>query len=572
MAAMVGARRHLAAAASASAVLAVLTAACVGATRAADPPELLRLAAAEVDAASIRRHVRVLGSDAFEGRGPGAPGGDRAASYLAATLREAGVAPFGEDGGFLQPMAMVGSTPLPASRLRVVDRGDVVEASLGEDYVLYSTGSQTWLPRPTPMVFIGYGIVAPEFDYDDYADVEVEGRVVVFLEGEPRSRDPAHFDGERLTIHAALESKVRTAVARGAAASVMVPTGSSWFGPAWAAQQREFGHEDMALALGLARHLAVVAHPERLAPALFEKALFDLEQVLQMDRASAVRSFHLTAALSFEGAFRDRTFLSSNVVGLVEGVDYRLKDSFVVLSAHYDHLGIGPGVDGDSIYNGVVDNATGVAGVLEMARVLSLARFRPQRSVVVLLSTGEERGNLGSRYFLEHPPAPLARMVANVNVDGLAFRAPPQDLIGIGGELSTLGESLRRAARAVGLRVTEPPEGGWTREAFVRSDQVAFAEKGIPAMLVTEGFRWHGWSPAAAFEATAEWMGRVYHTPADDLSQPLDFEAMARHAGVVLAVVLDVGMRPSEPEWRAGAPAAYARALHRAQESRGGRP
>lgn len=522
-------------------------------------------AAAAVSAEAIRQHTAALGSDAMEGRAPGTPGGLRAAAYIAGELERLGVRPLGDDGGFFQQVPMVANAPLPSSQLVLRSLGETRELELGRDYLLYATGAQTWLARPAPMVFVGYGIVAPEFDHNDYADVDVRGRVVVFLAGEPASDDPAYFLGPEPSVYAAVETKQRIALSRGAAGSVLIPdAGAS--GAGWERLRGEFAFEHLTLASTLPRHLSLVLHPG-LALALFADALYDFGRVRAMERGHTLRSFHLPVAVSFEGAFSSRTFLAPNVVGWIEGSDPELAATAVVVSAHYDHLGIGQPVDGDAIYNGVVDNALGVAGVLEIARVLTASGRPPRRSVIFLLSTGEEEGNLGASFFLDHPPFPLPRLAANINVDGLAFREGFEDVVAIGGDLSELGGMLEEAALALGLELGQGEGLVTGHEAYMRSDQGVFAQAGVPAILVNEGFRWKTTTPESALRQTVEWLAGVYHSPADDLEQPLDFTASRQHCGVVLALLLTVADSPVEPQWRPGVPYAYQRLLSIADET-----
>jgi len=523
-------------------------------------------AAAAVSADAIRRHTTALGSDALEGRFPGTAGGRLAAAYIAEELERLGVRPLGDGGTFYQRVPMEGNTPLPSSRLVLSSLGEARELALGRDYLLYTTGAQTWLPRPARMVFVGYGIVAPEFDYNDYADVEVRGRVVVYLAGEPSSDDPDYFLGPEPSVYAAAETKQRIALSRGAVGSVLIPSVDTASG-GWERLQREFAFEQLTLASTLPRHLSLLLHPD-LAPTLFANALYDFDQVRTMERSHTLRSFHLPVAISFEGSFSSRTFLAPNVVGWVEGSDSGLAGTAVVVSAHYDHLGVGPPVDGDAVYNGVVDNALGVAGVLEIARVVATSSPPPRRSVIVLFTVAEEEGNLGAAYFLDHAPLPLSRLVANINVDGLAFRETFSDVIGIGGDLSDLGEMLRGVALQLGLEVGRPEGVVAGHEAYVRSDQAAFAAAGVPAILINEGFRWKSSAPEAAVRQTVAWLAEVYHSPGDDLAQPLDFAASRQHCGVVLALLLTVADSAHAPQWCAGVPYAYQRLLSIADETR----
>lgn len=524
-------------------------------------------AADAVSADAIRRHTAVLGSDALEGRAPGTRGGRLAAAYIAGELERLGLEPLGDDGTYFQQVPLHGNIPLEESRLVLTSLGEPRELKLGADYVLYTTGAQTWLPRPVPMVFVGFGIVAPEFDYNDYADVDVRGKVVVYLAGEPQSEDPEYFLGPEPSVYAEPETKQRIALARGAVGSVLIPARDACDDECWSGMRREFAFEHLTLAYALPRHLSLVLRPD-LVPTLFRESLYDLDLVRVMQREHTLRSFHLPVTLTFEGSFESRNFLAPNVVGRIEGSDPRLADSAVVVSAHYDHLGVGPEVAGDSIYNGVVDNALGVAGVLEIARVLATRTGPPRRSVVFLLSTAEEEGNLGSTFFLDHPPLPLSRIVANVNIDGLAHREVFDDVIGIGGELSDLGELLRESAHALGLEMAEPDLVAAGHEAYARSDQAAFAEAGVPAILVNEGFSWKGTRREEAVRQMIEWLATVYHSPGDDLAQPLDFSASREHCGVVLALVMTVADALEPPQWRPGVPYAYQRLLSLADEPR----
>jgi len=512
----------------------------------------------------IRRHVVVLGSDALEGRAAGSRGGERAAAYIARELETLGLTPMGDRKGFLQQVPLHGNRPRSGSRLVVTSLGESRNLELGRDYLLITTGEQTLLPRSTPMVFVGYGIVAPEFDYNDYADVDVWGKVVVFIGGEPSSGDSEYFRGYEPSVYSALETKQRIALSRGAVASVLLApqdADPNW----WTERRQSYAFEHITPAAGVPRHLSLILHPS-LAPMLFEEALFDVAAVAEMARSHSLRSFHLPVQLEFVGDFQTRSFLSPNVIGVIEGSDPRLRETFVVVSAHYDHLGIGPAMEGDTIYNGVVDNALGVAGGLEIARVIQGQTRAPNRSIIFLFTTAEEAGNLGSSYFLEHSRVPLPRLVANINIDGLAFFEAFEDVVGVGGELSDLGRTLERTSAARGLTVTPASEIMWSHEAFARSDQAAFAEVGVPSILVSEGFHWNSTPFAQAVHQVLLWFETRYHTPSDDLEQPLDFNAAAQHGDVVLDLTWAVADHPRAPQWKPGSPFAYERLLSLAEE------
>jgi hypothetical protein len=507
--------------------------------------------------------VTVLGSDALEGRAPGTPGGNRAATYVAQQLALAGLEAAYNHRSLMQPVPLHGSVALPESILQVESLGNQRDLRLGDDYLLFTTGEQTLVPQFVPMVFVGYGIVAPEFDYSDYADIDVSGKVVVYLDGEPPSSDGRYFGGGRPTVYSTPEAKKRIALSKGARGSLLVPVVDGDPETVWRRARQEFAFEDLSLAYAVPGHFSAMLHPG-FGEWLFADALYDWQQVRAMASRGIVRSFHLPAKLRFEGAFLSRDVLSPNIVARIPGRDPVLRQSAVVVSAHYDHLGIGPEIEGDSIYNGVVDNALGVAGVLEVARVLGGLRRPPRRTVIFLISTAEEKGLLGTQFFLDHPPLPRSQMAANVNVDGLAFTGTFDSIIGIGAELSTLGRSLRDVAKRLDLEVEGLPDLFWGAESFSRSDQKAFAERGVPSILVNEGFQLRGMTEDEAVAASIRWLQTRYHTPFDDLEQPLDWQAVEQHCGVVLALVYTLAEDPRDPEWFQGTPYLYERLVSRA--------
>jgi len=521
--------------------------------------------ALEISAEAIRRHVFVLGADELEGRGVGAPGADKAAGYIAGELKRYGLQPLGPGASFLQPVPLHGSRPDPSNELFLVTPCGSGPLRLVGDYLLELGGSGTLLPQPVPVVFAGYGIVAPEFDHDDYRGIEVSGKVVAVLTGEPASRDPDYFDGARPTVYSTVEAKRRLALSRGARGTLLLP---SFQEPAWKDWEywvRQYLEETISLAYSVPRHLAVRLGPMA-ARRLFCGSELDLAGIHRLEARQQLRSFALESQVWYRGSFLERDFVSSNVAAVLRGADLELRDTWVLVSAHLDHLGIGPAEDGDAIYNGVIDNAIGVAGALEIARVLAKREKPPRRSIAFLFTTGEEEGLLGATHYVEHPLAPISRTVANVNVDGLAHLDAFSDVIGIGAELSSLGETLARVAGRRGLRVSAPPAVLADSEAFARSDQAAFAEAGIPAILVNEGFAGGRFPPQTALARFLEWGRTRYHRPSDDLRQPLDFAASRSHAALLADLVWELSEQAEAPRWRVDGPYAAAQARARAEK------
>lgn len=520
----------------------------------------LQQALTRLDTQEIQRHMSYLASDALGGRGTGQPGGELAAIYIANELARMGIQPFGDTParadddafGYLQQIPMHGSYPLPSSQLTLHTSEAKHRLALQQDYLLYTSGAQTFIPKPVPLVFVGYGIIAPEFDYNDYQSVDVANKVVVYLNGEPPSTDPGYFDGEAETMYAHPDNKRRMAIAQGARGSILIPNPRT-DQISWQHWVHDFSFEMISLAYSPASHLSLVIN-HNTAKMLFSGTVYDLNDIFRMDRDQTITSFELKSGLSFKGEFNEREFLAANVIGLLEGADSVLKDEYIILSAHYDHFGIGPAVAGDSIYNGAFDNAAGVAGVLEIARVLSQMEAPPQRSIIFLFVTGEEAGVLGSIYYTEHPRVPLHRTMANINVDGLAMFDEFNDIIGVGAEMSTLEDHLKWVAAELNLTVSKIPPQFALSEAFVMSDQIAFAKAGIPSMLVSEGLHYKNTTYEAGLQRMIDWGRDIYHSPFDDLKQEINLAAARQHCQLLLALTCSLANTAQAPEWRPGVP------------------
>ncbi|MBE0645775.1 MAG: M28 family peptidase [Bacteroidetes bacterium] len=535
---------------------------------AAQQPLLTDAVRGAMERVSVERlwhHASVLASDDFEGRGTGSQGERTAAAYISAAMQASGLEPLGDDGGYAQYVPLHGSTPLPDSRLTLVTPTGKRELSLGQDYLLYKTGAQTFIPQPLPLIFVGYGIVAPEYDYNDYQHLDVRDAIVVFLSGEPESDDPRYFEGSQRSIYAIPEMKQRIAFTRGARGSIMIPLPRLGTGYDWEDWQRMFASEDVTLPINVPSNLSVMLRLE-LAAMLFDGASSSLDDVLRMNANQSMRSFPLDVSMSFSGSFRDRDFLSANIIGLLRGSDPLLQDSYVLCTAHYDHLGIGLPVEGDSIYNGLVDNALGTAAAMELAHVLADSALRPKRSIVFVFLAAEEKGLLGSLYYTSHPAVPLYRTTACLNIDGLAIIDRFHDIVGIGTEYSTLSNLLERLAGELGLRVSEVPPDFSLLDAFASSDQLAFAQAGVPSLLVMEGNDYANVPDQLGYNRFLEWGRTRYHTPFDDTLQPVDRDALTEHAQVLCAVLASLANTYEPPQWIQGSRYINARLQSQAEE------
>ena len=506
-----------------------------------------------ISADSIQKHVEVLGHDSLQGRGTGTRGEQIAAQYIASYLKAYQLTPIGDQHTYFQSIPMHGSFPLPESQLKIYYEDREYQLVLGKDYLLYKSGAQTFIPQSVPLVFVGYGIIAPEFDYNDYQAIDVEGKVVVFLSGEPPSNDSSYFNGNNPTIYSYAESKQRLAISRGTIGSILIPSPRDSQHQDWQRCVRDFAFEDITLAYSVTGNLSVLMNSEA-AKMLFVKAPFNLEQVFEMDRNGIVHSFELNMSFSFKGVFIEREFFASNVIGMYEGANRKPDDSYLIISAHYDHLGIGQPVAGDSIYNGVLDNAVGVVAAMEIARAFSMLPQRPLHSIIFLFLTGEEKGLLGSTYYLDHPIVPLYKTIANLNIDGLATNDQFNDVVGIGAELSTLGDHLKKVADQLNLKISQIPSQFLATESFARSDQIAFARLGIPSILISEGLNYKNMSQDKALQKIIEWYDNVYHTPFDDVNQSINYDAVRQHCQVLFAFCYSLANSTIMPEWKPDTP------------------
>jgi hypothetical protein len=513
--------------------------------------DALASALAAVRPAAVGAHIRFLADDLLEGRETGSRGFRLAARYVAAQLEAAGLEPAGDAGGFEQSMALR-SAQLQEEQclLRLAREGKKQELVYGRDYLLQPQFSGEDVGVDAPVVFVGNGIVAPDLGVDDYAGIDVKGKIVALLYGAPArfpSEQRAHYGWPRL--------KQATAAAHGAVGILALrrPDAEQLF--PWAKARASARHPSMRTLDAAGVPEGVVAGirvagllGDEATKALFEGAPQSFADVVKELDEGRGKPMELPVRVEARTASRYLPLEGANVVARLPGSDPRLRDEHVVLSAHLDHLGIGEAVDGDAVYNGAYDNASGVAGLLEAARVLAAARPRPRRSLLFLAVTGEERGLLGSDHFAEHPTV-AGSLVADVNLDCLVMLYPPRDVVAYGAEHSSLGRVVQRAASLAGLSLSPDP---WPEQGlFVRSDQYSFVRRGVPSVFIVPGFS--SADPKRDGGALMrEWLKTVYHTPKDDMSQTMDLEGGARLVRVNVATAWLLANEESRPAWNRG--------------------
>lgn len=494
-------------------------------------------ASAQGPAARWWAHVSFLASDRMKGRETGSPEHREAAEYVARHFKEAGLEPGGTDGYF-QPVPFTSRKIVEGkSSLAIVRASQVVPVVLGDE----ATFSMRIDPAPhveAPMVFLGYGLQVPEARHDDLAGFDLKGKVVLLLTGGPASIPGpllAHYQNTRW-------SYLKQAGAIGVV-SIQNPKGQDipWERSKLARFLPSMAIADAALDETAGQQLAVTVNPAT-AEKFFEGTGHSFKELLDLSNAGQVLPrFAVPASIRATVAVETRTLTSDNVVGILPGVDPVLKNEYVVVSAHIDHVGVGT-MTGDAIYNGAMDNASGIATLIETASAVA-AKKNAKRSIIFLAVTAEEKGLLGSRYYANRPTVSASSMVANLNTDMFLPLFPLHSVIVQGLEESDLAADLRQTARPMGIEVYSDPEP--ERNAFVRSDQYSFIRTGVPSISLKVGFT----KGSPEHEIVKRWRTERYHAPSDDLAQPIDRQSAEDFNKVYVALVEAVANRPTRPAW-----------------------
>jgi hypothetical protein len=499
---------------------------------------------------AIRAHVRFLADDLLEGRDTPSTGTEIAARYIASHFEQLGIKPAGDNGTYLQQVPFVSTRVDPAkTRITITAAGQQTDLAFQRDFIWNGPGTAACRAE-APLVFAGYGITAPEYQYDDYKDLDVRGKLVVLLSGEPASKNEAFFDGERDTRHAQSGSKVSLARSKGALGILWLATGQRarnfpW-GPLGASQSRA------RISLGGARAaegFPSLAVRDTHAEKLFAGAPMAWPAVAAAVENGGVKPFPLAAAARVEVAVESTPSPSPNVAGLLEGSDPELKKQVVVYTAHYDHVGRRDG-EGDMIFNGAWDNASGTAGVMEAARAFAALNPAPKRSILFLLVTGEEKGLLGSRYYTQKPLIPIEQTAANINLDMTEIFGVPREIVPQGAERSTLMRSAEAVAREMGLKIGVDPTP--ELRVFTRSDQYSFARVGVPCIFLRWANEYEDLDTETAKARAKEKLDRIYHRPADNFDPTWSWDGMKRHTDMAFLFGLHVANEPEMPRWNAG--------------------
>ena len=538
--------------------VAAVMAAFSGCSRGPSPPAA---ALASFSGDRLLDHIRILSSDEFEGRGPGSNGEQLTVKYLEEQYRSAGLEPGNPDGTYLQSVPLVGITPDSAMKLTLTGHGTTLEPKFPDDFVAWSKRVTETSAIDADMIFVGYGVQAPEFQWDDFKGANVKGKILVVLVNDPPVPDPADpskldpktFGGAAMTYYGRWTYKFEKAAQMGAAGCVIIHqtdrAGYPWevVRNSWSGTQLDLASPDKNMG-----RLAVESWiTSGFAAKLFRAAGRDLGKLTE---AAARRDFTpvplgIRAKLTIHNTLR--ALDSHNVIAKLTGSDPDLKNSYVIYSAHWDHFGIGPEVNGDKIYHGAVDNASGTAALLEMARAYKSLHTPPRRTILFLSVTAEEQGLLGSQYYVEHPLYPLARTALDVNMDGMNVSGRTRDIVQIGRGASTLDDVVEAAAREQGRIVKLDPEP--EKGLYYRSDHFEFAKNGIPAFDPDEGVEFIGKPEGWGLEERRKYTAERYHKPADKIQPDWDLSGAVEDSQLYFLVGFHVANDPQMPTWKPGA-------------------
>jgi Zn-dependent M28 family amino/carboxypeptidase len=512
------------------------------------------------ESAPLLDHIKKLSSDEFEGRGPGTKGEELTVKYLEDAFKNIGLKPGNTDGSYIQKVPMVGITATNTAPLTIASSSTKRTFTWKEEVVAWTKHVADGASiADSEIIFAGYGVTAPEFNWDDFKGVDVKGKTIMVFVNDPQVPDPADpskldqktFNGRAMTYYGRWTYKFEEGARRGAAGVLIVHE----TGPA--------GYPFQVVQGNLNEKFDLVTPDKNMGRAAIEGwvTLDTAKAILKMGgqdfdalkKQSITREFkpvplNLKASMAIKNTMR--TLDSRNVLGKLEGSDPKLRDEYVIYTAHWDHLGIGAPVKGDKIYNGALDNASGVSQLLELARGFTQVEPKPKRSILFLMVTAEEQGLLGSQYYSVTPVYPLAKTVANINVDGINQWGRTKDITVIGMGASDLDDYLRDAAKEQGREQRPDPES--EKGFYYRSDHFNFAKQGIPALYVDTGEEFIG-KPAGYSQAKrTEYTNVDYHQPSDEVKPDWDLGGALEDSQVLFLVGYRVANADKIPEWKPG--------------------
>jgi Zn-dependent M28 family amino/carboxypeptidase len=521
-------------------------------------PGVNKAALASITGDDLMRHIKVLAADEYEGRAPGTKGEELTVNYLTEQFKKLGLKPGNPDGTYVQKVPLAGFTPQPT--MSFTAGGKPVAFDYATDYIARSL---RYLPEAkvenSEVVFVGYGVVAPEYGWDDFKGVDVKGKTVVFLVNDPAITDPNDpnqldekmFKGKAMTYYGRWTYKFEIASEKGAAAAIVVhETGPAGYPFAALASWRQENFDVQTPDKNLKRVAVEAWITDTKAKELFAAAGQNFESLKKAALSKDFKPIALNAKANITIKTALREIISHNVIAKIEGSDPKLKDEYIIYTAHWDHMGRDERLQGDQIFNGALDNASGTAALLEIAEAYTRLTTPPKRSILFLAVTAEEKGLLGAKHYAHNPLYPLDRTLANINMDGLNQWGRTKDIVSIGYGNSTLDDLLTELAAAQG-RTVKPdaePEKGF----FYRSDHFEFAKQGVPALDPDSGTEFIGKPEGYGKQKRDEYTNNDYHKVSDEVKPDWDLSGAVEDLQLLFQVGHRVAQGEQWPEWKPG--------------------
>jgi Zn-dependent M28 family amino/carboxypeptidase len=505
----------------------------------------------KIDPERIRAHVRFLAHDLLEGRGTGQRGGDIAAEYIATQFALDGLKPAGDHGTYMQKVPLVGVTPEPDTTFSfIAASGSAVHLKPLEQYVAYDETQQPKSDVDAEIIYVGYGIEAPEYKWDDYKGTDVRGKVLLMLVNEPPSDDVHFFKGKALTYYGRWTYKYEEAARKGAVGAILIHKTEMASYP-WDVVRNSNSGEKSFLKAETTPALKVASWIQLdTARQLAKGAGMDLDMMMKNAQSRDFHPIILPVKLKAHMVSKIRPFESNNVLAMLPGADRNLRNEAVIYTAHYDHLGIRPDMPGDNIYNGANDNATGCGILLEIARAYAEGPQKPRRSILFASVTAEEQGLLGSEYLGKHPPIPASKISLDLNFDDVPPLGAPEEVEVSGAERTTFYPLIQSLAKT--FRLTIRPDSRPEAGHYYRSDHFSLARVGIPAFSINEGVKYKGHDIAWGQQQAEEFTEKHYHQPSDEYRPSMDFTGDAAMARFGFALGWEAASLMKEVGWLQG--------------------
>jgi Zn-dependent M28 family amino/carboxypeptidase len=500
--------------------------------------------------------IRILSSDEFQGRGPGTKGEDLSVAYVEKQFRDAGLEPGNPDGTYIQRVPLVGIRPDPSMEMTFSGHGVSLREKFLDDFIATSTRTADMVKLDGDLVFVGYGVQALEYSWDDFKGVDLKGKVLVMLINDPPVKkgaelDPDVFGGKAMTYYGRWTYKYEKAAELGAAGCLIVHETVPAAYP-WEVVRNSWGGEQFSLeSAGSAEKDPPVRGwiTHEVAQALFKAAGFDYETLKTQAATRDFRPVPLGMRAQLEIHDTVRRIQSRNVIAKLPGSDPVLKNQYVIYTAHWDHFGIGPVINGQNIYHGALDNGSGSATLMELGRAFGTMQPRPKRSVLFLSVTAEEQGLLGSEYYAEHPLYPLASTAAEINMDGMNMLGKTRDITIIGLGQSSLDAVVEAAARAQGRVVRSDPQPEMGH--YYRSDHFSFAKVGVPALDLDSGIDYIGQPAGWGIKMRDDYTANDYHKPTDVMKPYWTTDGDVQDTELYMNVGVAVANAAKMPQWSA---------------------